>query len=603
MAVCLSLLLAPLAESHAATTVPPGLINDPVWYKTNSPYYISGNVLVATLTIQPGVRVYFQGNYEFQVQGVLKALGETNDPIIFYRPGTAGWQGIFFNYSSPGSELYCCVISNSVNSGVRILDSSPYLENCTIAYNSAPSGGGIWADIAQGDLILRKCTIANNQSGKDGGGIFAAVHTNRLIAEDCDIRGNLANPGHSVYSWTVGGGLWAEGESTTRMASISLSRCLIRSNICSVGGGTFGGANSYGGGMICQAAALSLNNCTLAGNIAQAYSGTSWYPYAYGGGLELSGGCSAKVANCIFSYNALAAGSGVHGGGVYVEADSSAAFLNCTFAYNAPEAVESASSNVGLTNSIVYFNNSGGSQILGTSKVAYCDVQNGFAGTGNINYGPIFYSANNLTIVSGSRCVDAGNPASAYNDTCFSGSNPPFSLGTERNDIGAHGGPGAWGWIQGDEPRVAAQPQSQSSCLGQSVTFSVFATGSGPLGYQWFFNGAPLSGNTGTNLTLSPLQKTDAGAYWVVVSNVFGIVTSAPAQLTVYDACIDLHMYAGLNISGQQGSSYVLSYSTDLSNTNGWVPMATNTMGSSGWFYLDMDSPFSPHRFYKATLR
>jgi hypothetical protein len=123
------------------------------------------------------------------------------------------------------------------------------------------------------------------------------------------------------------------------------------------------------------------------------------------------------------------------------------------------------------------------------------------------------------------------------------------------------------------------------------------------LGYQWFFNGAPLSGNTGTNLTLSPLQKTDAGAYWVVVSNVFGIVTSAPAQLTVYDACIDLHMYAGLNISGQQGSSYVLSYSTDLSNTNGWVPMATNTMGSSGWFYLDMDSPFSPHRFYKATLR
>jgi hypothetical protein len=114
----------------------------------------------------------------------------------------------------------------------------------------------------------------------------------------------------------------------------------------------------------------------------------------------------------------------------------------------------------------------------------------------------------------------------------------------------------------------------------------------------------PLAGQTNKTLVLTDLQLTNAGSYWVVVSNNSGSVTSAPpAQLTVYDACIDLHMYAGLNMSGQQGSSYVLSYSTDLSNTNGWVPMATNTMGASGWFYLDMDSPFSPHRFYKATLR
>jgi hypothetical protein len=71
----------------------------------------------------------------------------------------------------------------------------------------------------------------------------------------------------------------------------------------------------------------------------------------------------------------------------------------------------------------------------------------------------------------------------------------------------------------------------------------------------------------------------------------------------VYDACIDLHMYAGLNIAGQEGSRYVLSYNTDLGNTNGWIPIATNVMGSSNWFYLDMDSPFSPYRFYKANLK
>jgi hypothetical protein len=139
--------------------------------------------------------------------------------------------------------------------------------------------------------------------------------------------------------------------------------------------------------------------------------------------------------------------------------------------------------------------------------------------------------------------------------------------------------------------------------LGANTSFSVSANGGQPLYYQWYFNSGILVGQTGTNLTLKALGHGDAGSYCVVVTNVYGSVTSAPVQLTVYDACIDLHMYAGLNISGLQGASYVLSYSTDLSNTNGWVPMATNTMGASGWFYLDMDSPFSPHRFYKAMLR
>jgi hypothetical protein len=131
----------------------------------------------------------------------------------------------------------------------------------------------------------------------------------------------------------------------------------------------------------------------------------------------------------------------------------------------------------------------------------------------------------------------------------------------------------------------------------------VTASGGLPLSYQWYLNNNLLSGQTGTNLTLSSVGHADAGSYSVVVTNLYGSTNSAPARLEVYDACIDLHMYAGLNIRGQQGATYVLSYTTDLNNTNSWVPAATNIMGSSGWFYLDMDSPFSPHRFYKAVLR
>lgn len=150
---------------------------------------------------------------------------------------------------------------------------------------------------------------------------------------------------------------------------------------------------------------------------------------------------------------------------------------------------------------------------------------------------------------------------------------------------------------------ITQQPASQSCCRGQTVSFYVGATGSPPLAYEWIFNGQAMAGETNTTLTLTELQSTNAGLYQVVVSNPYGSVPSALAQLTVADACVDLHMFAGLNISGQVGSTYVLSYTTDLSKTNSWVPLATNTMTSAGWFFLDMDSPFAPKRFYKTVLQ
>ncbi len=111
-----------------------------------------------------------------------------------------------------------------------------------------------------------------------------------------------------------------------------------------------------------------------------------------------------------------------------------------------------------------------------------------------------------------------------------------------------------------------------------------------------------IIGATNHVLALTNLQKAHEGPYWVAVANSFGVTPSAFAHLLVYDPCMEIHMYAGLTIAGQAGSNYVVSYSTNLSNPAGWIPLATNLMGSSNWFYLDMDSPFSPRRFYKAEL-
>ena len=82
-------------------------------------------------------------------------------------------------------------------------------------------------------------------------------------------------------------------------------------------------------------------------------------------------------------------------------------------------------------------------------------------------------------------------------------------------------------------PSLAVQPVSQTVIAGNGVTFTVVATGTGPLAYQWRRNDVPLTGATGSSLTLAKLAAGDAGAYTVVVSNAAGSVTSVAAILTV----------------------------------------------------------------------
>src|SRR5207253_2583875 len=52
-------------------------------------------------------------------------------------------------------------------------------------------------------------------------------------------------------------------------------------------------------------------------------------------------------------------------------------------------------------------------------------------------------------------------------------------------------------------PEITLQPQSQTVAQGGNVTFSVAATGTGPLSYQWRFNGTDIAGGTGSTLPLA----------------------------------------------------------------------------------------------------
>jgi hypothetical protein len=82
-------------------------------------------------------------------------------------------------------------------------------------------------------------------------------------------------------------------------------------------------------------------------------------------------------------------------------------------------------------------------------------------------------------------------------------------------------------------PLVVMQPQGQSASVGATVVFSITASGTPPLGYQWRKDGTNRSGATNSTLTLANVQSSDAGNYNVIVSNAFGSVTSSNAALMV----------------------------------------------------------------------
>jgi poly(3-hydroxybutyrate) depolymerase len=86
------------------------------------------------------------------------------------------------------------------------------------------------------------------------------------------------------------------------------------------------------------------------------------------------------------------------------------------------------------------------------------------------------------------------------------------------------------------QPIITQQPQSCTNCVGSIATFTVTATGTEPLVYQWQKLGGTWTDLTGCAepiLCLTNIQTSHAGDYRVVITNADGAMTSQVAKLTV----------------------------------------------------------------------
>jgi len=87
--------------------------------------------------------------------------------------------------------------------------------------------------------------------------------------------------------------------------------------------------------------------------------------------------------------------------------------------------------------------------------------------------------------------------------------------------------------VSNSPPSITNQPQDLVVTEGDNATFTVGATGSLPLSYQWHFYGTNLPGATSSVLALTNVSSAQAGTYDVAVTNSAGSTNSQPATLTV----------------------------------------------------------------------
>jgi hypothetical protein len=145
-------------------------------------------------------------------------------------------------------------------------------------------------------------------------------------------------------------------------------------------------------------------------------------------------------------------------------------------------------------------------------------------------------------------------------------------------------------------PSLTTQPQNASVNAGSTATFSVAASGTAPLNYQWLRNGQAVSGATGASYTTAALSTSDNGAiYTVTVSNSAGSLTSNTATLTVNTATVSVLANrvwtTGVNINAATGTANVLYYKSGMADDGTIVAMFAQSDGSRLTLYGSIGTP------------
>ena len=251
---------------------------------------------------------------------------------------------------------------------------------------------------------LSYCVINNSIKG-------ISIREASPLVEFCTISDN----GLSTNDPEVGdgGGVYLEN------SGAHLASCLISAN-----------SARYGGGVFVLNSVPVITNCEIRHNRA-----------TVGGGIYLRFQAGAHIQSNLIHDNLAQQG----GDGIAVLQHSSPYIVNNTITDNGRQGIYSAIRSIpALVNNIIWDNDT--SIVLGdngNALVSYCDIQDGFIGTENLDENPQFVGTGALEyyLSDGSPLIDRGNPEDNHRDWSL-----PPAKGTDRNDIGAYGGSLSGSW-------------------------------------------------------------------------------------------------------------------------------------------------------------
>jgi len=156
--------------------------------------------------------------------------------------------------------------------------------------------------------------------------------------------------------------------------------------------------------------------------------------------------------------------------------------------------------------------------------------------------------------------------------------------------------------------QIVTQPSNQVALVGANVQFTVSASGSQPMTYQWYFNtNTPvLPPSSIATLSLTNVRPQSAGRYSVIIANVSGSVTSSFASLTVVSPLVTglvrgTNGTVTLSFVGLPNATTRVWATTNVALPASWQPIFTNTLTSTNgtWQFIDTSATNYPARFYR----
>jgi hypothetical protein len=237
------------------------------WSLAGSPYFVTGDIQVparATLTIEPGVKVFFTGSFGMTIgrDATLTACGSAGSPIEFTAWNKdSGWTGLRFVNSGDDDALSYCSITLARKGAVLIpqdestvaapedteggaifcSSSHPTVENCKIMDNVGDLGGGIYC--IDSSPVIRNTVIANNASfgGALRAGGFFCDESGVPELTNCTVVNNSPG-GIAATSWdgmdVTNSIVWGN-----EVYQIQTRECLPAVSFCDVQGGYPGEGN------------------------------------------------------------------------------------------------------------------------------------------------------------------------------------------------------------------------------------------------------------------------------------------------------------------------------------------------------------------------